>query len=50
MVVTNNKETSKSNKEDSKSTGDIKGTGQDKTKETINISLKGGVDMDLMVG
>ena len=33
MVVTNNKETSKSNKADSKYTGNVKGTGQDKTKE-----------------
>ena len=41
MVVTNNKETSKSNKEDSKSTGNIKGTGQDKTKENYKYFLKG---------
>ena len=41
MVVTNNKETSKSNKEDSKSTRNIKGTGQDKTKENYKYFLKG---------
>ena len=41
MVVTNNKETSKSNKENSKSTGNIKGTGQDKTKENYKYFLKG---------
>ena len=39
--MTNNKETSKSNKEDSKSTGNIKGTGQDKTKENYKYFLKG---------